>query len=94
VQVGRAPTRGKDCSPVSRGARLVTLTVVAVALTGGFLVTRSAVRPIRRLTRAVARIISTGRTDERVPLPGGGTDDAIDELTRLFNAMLDRIEDS
>jgi len=71
---------------------LVTLTIVVVALTGGFIVTRSAVRPIRRLTRAVARIVSTGRTDERVPLPGGGTGDAIDELTRLFNAMLDRIE--
>jgi signal transduction histidine kinase len=71
---------------------LVTLTVVLVALTGGVIVTRSAVRPIRRLTRAVARIISTGRTDERVPLSGGGSDDAIDELTRLFNAMLDKIE--
>ena len=71
---------------------LVTLTIVAVALTGGIIVTRSAIRPIRRLTRAVARIISTGRTDERVPLPGGGPDDAIDELTRLFNAMLDRIQ--
>jgi signal transduction histidine kinase len=63
-----------------------------VALTGGLIVTRSAVKPIRRLMRAVARIISTGRTDERVALAGGGTGDAIDELTRLFNAMLDRIE--
>src|SRR5204862_5936763 len=31
-----------------------------------------------------------GRTDERVEV--GRHDDAVDELTRLFNAMLDRIE--
>ena len=93
VQVGKSTDARQGLLARFRAALgLVTLTVVAVALTGGFLVTRSAVRPIRRLTRAVARIISTGRTDERVPLPGGGTDDAIDELTRLFNAMLDRIE--
>ena len=71
---------------------VVTLTVVLIALAGGFVVTQSAIAPIRRLTRAVARIISTGRTDERVPLSGDGTDDAIDQLTRLFNAMLDKIE--
>ena len=73
---------------------IVTLSIVVVALTGGFLVTRSAVVPIRRLTHAVRRIIRTGRTDARVPLPHGppGGDDAIDELTTLFNAMLDKIE--
>ena len=71
---------------------VVTVTVVLIALAGGFVVTQSAIAPIRRLTRAVARIISTGRTDERVPLSGDGTDDAIDQLTRLFNAMLDKIE--
>jgi len=38
----------------------------------------------------VQRIITTGRTDERVP--HGDTHDAIGELTTLFNAMLDRIE--
>jgi signal transduction histidine kinase len=38
----------------------------------------------------VQRIIRTGRTDARVPLDGTG--DALDELTSLFNAMLDKIE--
>jgi signal transduction histidine kinase len=42
------------------------------------------------LTTAVQRIIRTGRTDARVPLAGTG--DAIDELTSLFNSMLDKIE--
>jgi signal transduction histidine kinase len=69
---------------------LVTLSIVIVALTGGWLATHSALQPIRRLTATVRRIIRTGRTDSRVPL--AGTHDAIDELTVLFNAMLDRIE--
>ena len=38
----------------------------------------------------VKRITRTGRTDERVPV--GLSGDALDELSALFNAMLDRIE--
>src|SRR4029079_1443785 len=69
---------------------LVTLSIIVIALTGGWLVTQSALRPIRQLTMAARRIISTGHIDERVPV--GFHDDAIDELTRLFNEMLDKIE--
>jgi len=68
----------------------VTLSIVVIALTGGWLVTQSALFPIRRLTQAVRQIIRTGRTNARVPLAGTG--DALDELTALFNAMLDKIE--
>ena len=93
VQVGKSTEVRDDLLARFRAALgVVTVTVVLIALAGGFVVTQSAIAPIRRLTRAVARIISTGRTDERVPLSGDGTDDAIDELTRLFNAMLDKIE--
>ena len=93
VQVGKSTGARDDLLARFREVLgVVTLAVVVVALTGGFIVTRSAIQPIRRLTRAVSRIISTGRTDERVPLSGHGTGDAIDELTRLFNAMLDKIE--
>src|SRR5262249_3798277 len=49
-----------------------------------------AVQPIRRLALVVDRIITTGRTDERVPVTA--SNDAIDELTGLFNTMLDRIQ--
>jgi signal transduction histidine kinase len=42
------------------------------------------------LIDAVRRITQTGRTDSRVPVTGTG--DAIDELTTLFNSMLERIE--
>jgi signal transduction histidine kinase len=69
---------------------IVTLSIVMIALTGGWLATQTALSPIRRLTAAVRRIIRTGRTDARVPL--AGSNDAIDELTALFNAMLDKIE--
>ena len=91
VQVGKSTDARDDLLARFRAALgLVTLTIVLVALTGGWLATRSATYPIRRLTLAVARIIRTGRTDQRVP--AAGTGDALDELTVLFNAMLDKIE--
>src|SRR6185295_2440613 len=93
VQVGKSTEVRDDLLLRFRAVLgVVTVTVVLIALAGGLVVTQSAIAPIRRLTRAVARIISTGRTDERVPLSSDGTDDAIDQLTRLFNAMLDKIE--
>jgi signal transduction histidine kinase len=91
VQVGKSTEARSELLARFRAALgLVTLSIVAVALTGGWLATQSALRPIRRLSAAVGRIIETGRTDERVPV--GLHDDAIDELTGLFNAMLDKIE--
>ena len=104
VQVGKSTEAREDLLARFRAVLgIVTLSMVVIALTGGFLVTRSAVVPIRRLTQTVRRIIRTGRTDARVPLPPGrsggpgspgspGSNDAIDELTTLFNAMLDKIE--
>jgi signal transduction histidine kinase len=94
VQVGKSTEAREDLLSRFRAALgLVTLSIVLVALIGGFVVTRSSLQPIRRLTHVVGRIIRTGRTDERVELAGDGfSHDAIDELTLLFNAMLDRIE--
>src|SRR5947199_113968 len=69
--------------------RFAILSIVVSALTGGRLVTQTAVAPLRTLIEPVRRITQTGRTDLRVP--GVGTRDAIDELTTLFNSMLDRI---
>ncbi len=91
VQVGKSTEARDDLLTRFRAALgLVTLTIVLVALTGGWLATQSALSPVRRLTAAVRRIIRTGRTDERVP--AAGTGDALDQLTVLFNAMLDKIE--
>jgi signal transduction histidine kinase len=91
VQVGKSTEAREDLLTRFRAALgIVTLSIVVVALGGGLLATQSAIAPIRRLIDAVTRIIRTGRTDARVPL--AGTNDAIDELTALFNAMLDKIE--
>jgi heavy metal sensor kinase len=91
VQVGKSTEAREALLARFRAALgLVTLSIVFIALTGGWLATQSALSPIRRLTLAVRRIIRTGRTDARVPLDGSG--DAIDELTGLFNTMLDKIE--
>lgn len=68
---------------------IVGLVIVAVGLAGGAIVTRSTLQPIRRLIGAVRDIIRTGRTDARVPVRAGP--DAIDELSALFNEMLERI---
>jgi signal transduction histidine kinase len=93
VQVGKSTDDRDDVLARFRAALgLVTLSIVLLAIGGGLIATRSALLPIRRLTDAVARIVRTGRTDERVPLSGAAGRDAIDELTGLFNAMLDRIE--
>jgi signal transduction histidine kinase len=91
VQVGKSTEARDDLLARFRAALgLVTLTIVLVGLSGGWIATQSALAPIRRLTRAVRRIIRTGRTDQRVAVEDTG--DALEELTVLFNAMLDKIE--
>jgi signal transduction histidine kinase len=47
-------------------------------------------KPIRALSGAVRRILETGGIDARVPVRESG--DVVDDLSVLFNAMLDRIE--
>lgn len=68
---------------------IVGLVIVALGLAAGAVVTRSTLQPIRRLIGAVREIIRTGKTDSRVPVRAGR--DAIDELSVLFNEMLERI---
>ncbi|HXD75014.1 MAG TPA: HAMP domain-containing protein, partial [Vicinamibacterales bacterium] len=91
IEVGKSTElRDEVLSRFRAALGLVALSIVLIALSGGALATQSALRPIRRLIAAVQRIVTTGRTDERVPV--GDTKDSIGELTILFNAMLDRIE--
>jgi signal transduction histidine kinase len=93
VQVGKSTEERESLLARFRAALgVVTLLIMAVALGGGWLATQSALYPIRRLSSTVRQIIVTGRTDARVPLSEEGSRDAIDELTTLFNAMLDKIE--
>jgi signal transduction histidine kinase len=62
---------------------------LVIGIVGGVFLTRSTLKPLRDLRDAVRRILHTGQTDDRVPVYG--TEDTVDELSTLFNAMLARI---
>src|SRR5262245_29250975 len=69
IEVGKSTELRRDILARFRAALgLVTLSIVVIAFTGGWLATQSALEPIRRLTTAVNRIVTTGRTDARVPV--------------------------
>ncbi len=78
---------------------LVSVLTVLVGVGGGLVLTRSTLQPIYDLIEVVQGIIRTGRTDTRVPgrlrhtaaSAGQAGGDAVDELSGLFNTMLDRI---
>jgi len=64
---------------------------IAVAVALGLLVSRAALAPVRRLTRATERVRETGDLSERIETTGQ------DELSRLagsFNTMLAALEES
>jgi signal transduction histidine kinase len=91
IQVGKSTEAREDILSRFRAVLgVVTLSIVVIALTGGWLATQSTLKPIRQLATAVRRVIATGQTDERVLV--GPHDDEIDELTQLFNEMLEKIE--
>lgn len=90
LQVGKtSETRNQLLSNFRRVLLLGAAVAVAIGIAGGIFLTRSTLKPLRELRDAVQRILRTGQTDDRVPVHG--TDDAVDELSGLFNAMLARI---
>jgi len=94
VQVGKSNEPRNDLLARLRVALLMlTALILVIAFVGGWVATESAMSPIRRLTETVRQIVETGAIKSRVPLTQPrGTEDAIDQLGVLFNAMLDRIE--
>jgi len=67
----------------------VTIPMMLIALLSGAVFAFRSVRPIRSLIQTTQSIIATGKMDVRVPETGSGE---LDELTKLFNRMLARIE--
>jgi signal transduction histidine kinase len=63
---------------------------ILISLAGGAFLAFRALRPIRNLIHTTQSIVDTGRMDARVPI--GKTGDELDELSGLFNRMLERIE--
>ncbi|GAA1717393.1 sensor histidine kinase [Fodinicola feengrottensis] len=62
--------------------------VSVIGVTGGYLVTRRALRPLHVLTQA-ARGLSTDTLSERISHMG--PDDEVSELAQTFDGMLDRL---
>ena len=91
VQVGKS-TQSRDqlLQRFRTILSLVLLGCAGIGAVGGALLTRSALRPVHDLTSVVTQIIQTGQVDARVPTTVRG--DALDDLSRLFNTMLDRID--
>jgi signal transduction histidine kinase len=89
LQVGRITnSREALLNPVRQSFFIVgTITVVLGFLAGAFIAHR-ATRPVRQLVATARSIISTGQLDARVPMRQ--SDDELDELVRLFNALLDQ----
>jgi two-component system, OmpR family, sensor histidine kinase MprB len=70
---------------------LISLAGIGLAAALGLLVSRAAIAPVARLTRATERVTETGDLSERIDARGQ------DELSRLagsFNAMLGALEES
>ena len=90
LQVGKTDeARQQLLSTFRRVLILGAGVALMIGVIGGVFLTRSTLKPLRDLRDAVRRILQTGQTDDRVPVYG--TEDAVDELSHLFNAMLARI---
>ena len=68
----------------------IMIPMILIGLAGGVLLASRALQPIRELIHTTQTIIATGKMDARVPI--GRTGDELDELVKLFNRMLERIE--
>jgi signal transduction histidine kinase len=90
-QVGKSVARRYDLLRRFRTVLLLDfLSLVVMGLAAGAVFTSSALQPVRDLIGTVRQILHTGRIESRVPARDTG--DALDQLSLLFNAMLDRIQ--
>src|SRR5215813_548373 len=67
----------------------VIVPVVVIGLAGGAFLAFRALRPLRSLTTSLQSIVATGNLAARVPVEDTG--DELDELSTLFNGLLDKI---
>jgi signal transduction histidine kinase len=69
---------------------LVMIPFAVMSFAGGAYLAARSLRPLQRLNDTVRTIIETGKVDARIPTLN--KPDELDELVRLFNVMLERIE--
>ncbi len=91
LQVGRT-VEGRDeiLEDYRNTITAVGIPMMLIALAGGTLLAIRSLRPIRHLIQTTRSVVATGQISERVPEVRSG--DELDELTKLFNLMLQRIE--
>jgi signal transduction histidine kinase len=91
IQVGRT-TAGRErvLSDIRRIFGVLLVAILTAGLAGGVALTRQALLPLRQLVGTVRGIATTGQLGARVA--AGPEGDLVDELGRVFNTMLARIE--
>jgi len=90
-QVGKSTApRAELLARVRRSLLVAFVLIGLIAAGGGYVLTRSALQPLRDLGRTVRDILETGKLGARVPVRD--TADPLDELGAQVNALLDRIE--
>jgi signal transduction histidine kinase len=91
LQVGKSTDNREDLLETFRGVfASVTLIVIILGVIGGQFLAVRALRPVRQLISTVRAIADTGKIAARMPV--GQTRDELDELARLFNQMLEKID--
>lgn len=90
LQVGKSTAEGQALLKRFREVFVgFMIPVVILGIIGGWFLAYRALRPIRSLVQTI-RSISTGQMSARVRV--SRIDDELEELVRLFNAMLGKIE--
>ncbi len=91
LQVGRLTVNSKELMEHFRAIFIqIIIPIFVIGFAGGLFLTFRALRPIRYLVNTTRLIIDTGEISARVP--AGGSNDELRELSRLFNTMLEKIE--
>jgi signal transduction histidine kinase len=89
LQVGRSTSNRETLLKPFRMTFVAVMTpVLLLGIIGGTLFSRRAMRPIRSMVATARSIIDTGNLNARVPLRQ--TRDDLEEMSQLFNHMLDK----
>ncbi len=91
LQLGRLTVNVKELMAHFRAVLIqIMIPIFMIGFAGGLFLTFRTLRPIRYLVNTTRLIIDTGEISAR--MPAGGSNDELGELSRLFNTMLERIE--
>ncbi|MEX0992861.1 MAG: HAMP domain-containing sensor histidine kinase [Solirubrobacterales bacterium] len=92
IEVGRPLTAvDRTMRHLTTALSIVALVGIGLALLLGWLVSRAALVPVRRLTETTERVTVTHDLGQRIAEPGG---DELGRLAHSFNEMLSELDDS